>query len=294
MSELQLDNSEDIFSIDKNTLVFPINTQALKDEKTFNSNNQPSVVSEIKLQIKNLTNQYVAFRVKTTKKQNYAVNPTYTIISPNSTQTIEIAYYITYGEKIDEKGHKFKFEGFTINFSQKNLNPKDIFQEIVEKNESVHGSLKKLLVRFIEDNNYNCYLTQSQLKLKQDLQGNQNSEEDTNLGKSLYSVAQDRPQKSVLRAGGKKQPSEQTEKEMLDRLKDENQRLRDQMDNLNLNCSKLRSRIESEKKSPGQSQGTNSNKYMFKVPEMKEKKISNIVLISALVVAILFGFYLAK
>lgn len=300
MSELQIINSsESIYSVDKDLLIFPINSQTLNDfnKSTSLSKGHTTILSETRLQVTNLTSEYLAFRIKTTKKKNYAVNPTYTIIAPKRTQEVEIGFYICQGETIDEKGHKFKLEGFNIDISQKNSNPKEIFQDVVERNEQVQGTVKKLLVKFTEDNDYNCYLN-----MKQGLQsGNNNNEEDNNnnnLAKSVYSVAQDNlaapMKKSTVLRGGMQKNFAGGDEEMLEMLKNENQKLKDQMDNLNLNCSKLKQRIESEKKSPNQSSGVNSNKYIYKVPEIKEKKFSNIILIAAFIASVLFGFYLTK
>ena len=44
--------------------------------------------------VKNLVNSNVAVRTKTTKKDVYAVNPTYGIIPPNGTLEIKFVYYI--------------------------------------------------------------------------------------------------------------------------------------------------------------------------------------------------------
>ncbi len=44
--------------------------------------------------VKNLVNSNVAVRTKTTKKDVYAVNPTYGIIPPNGTLDIKFVYYI--------------------------------------------------------------------------------------------------------------------------------------------------------------------------------------------------------
>jgi hypothetical protein len=50
--------------------------------------------SECIILVKNLTNNHVAIRTKTTKKDVYAVNPTYGTINPAQTFEIKFVYYI--------------------------------------------------------------------------------------------------------------------------------------------------------------------------------------------------------
>lgn len=50
--------------------------------------------SECIVLVKNHTNSLVAIRTKTTKKDVYAVNPTYGIINPLQTFEIKFVYYI--------------------------------------------------------------------------------------------------------------------------------------------------------------------------------------------------------
>lgn len=287
MSDILIDNSENVFKIDKDVLLFRINSNRLKDFVS-HSSGHPVAISETELFVTNLTSEYLAFRTKTTKKQNYAVNPTYCVLAPGVTQKIEIAFYTSQGEKVDEKGHKFKFEGFIISQSKNNSNPKDIFSEYIQRREQVKGQTEKLLVKYIEDNNYYCNVSKSSLNLLK-----RAVDENNILAESIYSVANpvEKTSKSVLRTG--KRYNEETEKDMFERLKNENQKLKDQMDNLNSNCSNLKSRIESEKSSSSQTKST-STKFFYKVPELKQKSISNIVLIAALIGSILLGFFLVK
>jgi hypothetical protein len=44
--------------------------------------------------VKNLTGSFVAIRTKTTKKDVYAVNPTYGVIYPNGSLEIKFTYHI--------------------------------------------------------------------------------------------------------------------------------------------------------------------------------------------------------
>lgn len=50
--------------------------------------------SECIVAVKNLTNSCVAVRTKTTKKDVYAVNPTYGVIQPNGILDIKFVYFI--------------------------------------------------------------------------------------------------------------------------------------------------------------------------------------------------------
>jgi hypothetical protein len=44
--------------------------------------------------VKNLTKSFVAVRTKTTKKDVYAVNPTYGVVNAEGTLEIKFVYYI--------------------------------------------------------------------------------------------------------------------------------------------------------------------------------------------------------
>ena len=152
MSFETLIDSSEIFKIDQDIISFKMKSNNL------NTSSDPIAADEIYLNITNLTNNYLAFRTKTTKKSIYAVDPPYYIIPPNETKKLKIIFFNVPGEKLDPKGHKFRFEGFTILESEKNLYPKDLFTKYINEGKKIVGNIKKRSVKFIyenEDDNIN-------------------------------------------------------------------------------------------------------------------------------------------
>ena len=80
MTELLLNPSREIIKLNKPVLSFNVNANA-KIQK-----------SECDLKIKNLTFNYVALRIKTTKKEDYAVIPSHCIILPDDEVNVHFIY----------------------------------------------------------------------------------------------------------------------------------------------------------------------------------------------------------
>ena len=131
-SELIINQSEKLFIIEDedDTIQFKINNNSLNTniEDTSSSTIKDLILaSQTKIKIRNISNEFISFRVKTTKKKNYIVKPCYYILSPKEILNIKIIYYINRGENINIKGHKFKFEEFIISKDEKEENPKKLF-----------------------------------------------------------------------------------------------------------------------------------------------------------------------
>ena len=146
MSFDSLIDSSEIFKIDQDKISFKIKSNNL------NTSSAPIAVDELKLNITNLTNNYLSFRTKTTKKSIYAVDPSHCIIPPNETKILKIIFYNVPGEKLDPKGHKFRFEGFTILENEKDLYAKDLFTKYINEGKKIVGNIKKKSVEFIYEN----------------------------------------------------------------------------------------------------------------------------------------------
>ena len=147
-SELKMDNSKVIFELDKMSLDFQLNIKNISKEEKL----QSALTSENEIKVKNLTDNYLAFRTKTTKKLYYAVNPNYAIIPPKEILSIKIIFIIQAGEKLKLSGHKFKFEGFIISDDEKDKEPKDLFTEYIQKGNTVVGNIQKTFVQFSDIN----------------------------------------------------------------------------------------------------------------------------------------------
>ena len=155
----------ELFKLDKDILEFVISASMiskLSSVPTRASHLRP--LSELKLTITNLTSEYIAFRIKTTKKDHYAVEPTYGVLTPNGEQKIKITYYGKTGVKPNSKDHKFRVEGFIIPEEQKNENNENnkeekpklsfgLFQKENNDNSPINSIFGKITEKEIINNN---------------------------------------------------------------------------------------------------------------------------------------------
>ena len=141
-----MDKSKEIFKLDKTILSFKV------DENKMNSTKDKEAISEEEVIVTNLTEDYLALKSLTTKRVIYSVDPSYCIIPPKTEQKLKILLYSISGEKLDPKGHKFKFEGFTILESEKDSDAKALFNEYIKKGNKVVGNILKLNVQFYNEN----------------------------------------------------------------------------------------------------------------------------------------------
>lgn len=81
-------SSQEVIALDKPILVFNLSPTPTPDTSGIYGK------SECVILVRNLTNSHVAIRTKTTKKDVYAVNPTYGIVNPAQTFEIKFVYYI--------------------------------------------------------------------------------------------------------------------------------------------------------------------------------------------------------
>jgi hypothetical protein len=275
--DLIMDVSKEIFTIDKDKLCFRVNSSNLSKLSSHSSINAGNLqpLSEEEIHLKNLTSDYLAFRTKTTKKEYYAVNPTYCIIPPNGSQTLNFTFYNKQGMNLDPKGHKFKFQGFIIPESQKDKDAKDLIKDYIDKGEKVVGNEKKCGVKFIED-------SEDSGALRSDISGKSGDEENLRFSDVMQPG-------SDLKIGG------DNNKEKLEFLKREHNQLQEQVDNLKRNQELLIKRINNEKNQKS-SEGF-SNKFFYKVPAVNETKVpknTKNALIGIFILSVLVGFYLVK
>jgi len=148
-AELLLDNSKEVFQLDKDVLSFRLDTEDLSEVIS-----KKLQKSENDVKVKNITDDYIAFRTKTTKKAYYSVEPVHCVIPPKGEQIVKISFSAKEGERIKLHGHKFRFEGFVIPADEKDKNAKDIFNEYTQKGVPVVGNSQRTFVQF-SDNNEN-------------------------------------------------------------------------------------------------------------------------------------------
>ena len=114
MSELLLNPSREVIKLNKQVLSFNVNVNS-KIQK-----------SECDIKVKNLTFNYLALRVKTTRKEEYAVNPNYCMILPDGEVTIHFIMTLKTNHFSPQKA-KFKFEAIVIDNIDKDKDPKFLF-----------------------------------------------------------------------------------------------------------------------------------------------------------------------
>jgi len=148
-AELLLDNSKEVFQLDKDVLSFKLDTEDLSEVISKKLQKSENIVK-----VKNITDDYIAFRTKTTKKAYYSVEPVHCVIPPKGEQIVKISFSAKEGERIKLHGHKFRFEGFVIPADEKDKNAKDIFNEYTQKGAPVVGNSQRTFVQF-SDNNEN-------------------------------------------------------------------------------------------------------------------------------------------
>lgn len=310
--ELKMNTSKELFKIDKDILTFIIDKSYYTSQKI--SQPHKIMVSQEDLSVVNLTPNYLALRIKTTKKENYSVNPMYFIISPNGTQEVNFKLYLKSGQKPDAKGHKFKFEGFIIQESQKNEDVKFLFNDYIDKGIEVIGNVQKRNVIFKEESELVFDFEDEKEDDKEDktiLRGKNNL-----LGmstQSIYDYPDNTLQGSMMLKSIKESNDDivnlgtsnsifmdknailkkENERQEFEKLKKEYNQLKEQIDNLRINEDLLNQRIKNEKNKRTNSSGL-YDKFKYKVPEVKEKKYSKNFLIGVFVFSTLIGFYLVK
>lgn len=313
-NELKMNTSKELFKIDKEVLTFIIDKSYYHElSQKILQQDIIQVVSQEDLSVSNLTPNYLAIRIKTTKKKNYSVNPMYCIISPNGTQEINFKLYLRSGQKPNATGHKFKFEGFIIKESQKNEDAKFLFTDYTDKGIEVQGNIQKRNVIFKEEGeigNENEDEKEDEKEDKTILRGKNNP-----LGmsaQSIYDFPDSQMQGSAFIKSIKETNEElvnlgtsslfmnksvdlkkENERKEFERLKKEYNQLKEQVDNLRINEDLLNQRIKNEKKKTTNLNG-HSDKFKYKVPEVKEKNYSKNFLIGVFVFSTLLGFYLVK
>lgn len=297
--ELIIDASKELFTLDKDILSFRFN-QSILSKLSSHSSSHLQALSEENIRVTNLTSDYLAFRTKTTKKEYYSVDPTYCIISPNGQQVLNFVFYNKVGAKLDPKNHKFKFEGFIIPESEKDEDAKNLIQNYIKSGTKVVGWIKKCHSQFIEENDEG-----NNLRANNDTLGKSTSSilsnytvpEDKKFNPLLMEKIQEKEEENlrlsdIIENKNSGNILDASNKEKLENLKLKYAQLKGELENLKRNEELLKQRIYNEKNKRNEIPG--ANKFIFKVPEIKGKKLSRNLLIYIFALSVLIGFYLVK
>ena len=278
MNDSNSNNSNKIFSIDKRTIDFKINTKNSINMSS-SSISQNKITSQSFLTIKNLTSNYLAMRIRTTKKDYYGVIPTYSIIEPNSSKKITFHFCIKESllSTLNSAEHKFKFEGVELeeyNFEE----PKKIFDEISKNNLKYNIYSVKKIAEFIDLNN-NINQNNSSSKLSID----KNSTFQSNLNSNIQNNTNIKQSKNI---------ENEDENEELERLKVEYYKLKNELGNLSQNYINLKNSVDMEKY--GEIPNIYNKNLKYGLPEIKEIKIPTKFAIIFCFISIIFGYYITK
>lgn len=309
--DLIMDESKEIFKLDREIITFKIDSSSINKLSSLHNSQQYQALSEEDIRITNITSEFLAFRTKTTKKENYSVHPIYCIIPPKSIQTINIILYYKAGLKIDSKGHKFKFEAFVIPESQKNDEVKELFNDYIKKGIEVRGNIQKRNVKFIDDTE-DDQRDSNILKSSKNIMANSSASIFSNIHN--YTVAEDTKNQNLLMDKIKQKEEDNINIKLSQIIQDKNEgefdagynnivkfenlkkeynQLKEQFDNLKMNEELCKKRLYNEKNKNSKSKDSKI-KFNYKVPEDKEKKLSKNFIIGLFLFSTLIGFYLVK
>lgn len=277
MQESIYDTSDILFEVDKDVLVFtPIQSEEFERESN--------------ITVTNISNYHIAFRIKTTKKEDYTVNPTHIVISPKAKISIDFKF-LRKKHKGDLSEHKFKLDGFIISNEDKDKDAKQLFFQQEKTKARVKGNIIKMTVSF----NENMPPSSSSF---QDIGKSQNL---------LYTSATMHHSNQNTSNSNAKMDEEIIKrdrqlKEELENLKVEYYKLKNQLGTLNEKETILKNRILLENAPDSSNIKLSKHIYVISylilsyhivvLPPLVEKQISSTVSIALCIFTIILGFYL--
>ena len=151
MTELNIQEDQSLFTTDPEILIFKLDTENLLEL----SSNKSKISKELDLKVKNGYNEYLSFRIKTIKKFNFIITPSYCIIMPKEEKLIKVRFKRDEGEELKLKSYKIQLEGFIISKDDKDINAKELFDKYKKSGEKVIGKIKQIRCKFLDkyDNN---------------------------------------------------------------------------------------------------------------------------------------------
>ena len=288
-TDILLDTSSPVITVNQATLLFKINENYLSSQKNTAPKNVLIPISQTEIIITNITSNYVAYRTRITRKKYYAVEPSHLILCPNSNIKVNITYYFNPDDKFPPE-HKFRFEGIIIPNNMKNKDPREIFDDFAINKREVKGNSIKKNAEFIFDDNYeynppsvdNIRLNSSQT-LNSVISESNSSIYSNALGKSM-----ERPSRISLRNKNKTgKLRSQKEVETIDpiKLKNEYDKLKNEYDNNVKELDIIKRKINNI---------NGKNKYRYIVPDINYSSLNTKIIVILFGTAFFLGFYLTK
>ena len=151
MSELNISENIDLYTLEPNSNIieFKLDTDDISE---LSSNTTEINSKENEIKIKNNSNNYLAFKIKTTQKDNYALSSGYFILFPKNEKIITIKFRRMEGVKLKLKSHKVLIEGFAVNDEEKDLDAHELYDKYKKNKIPVVGKAIILKTKFVDKN----------------------------------------------------------------------------------------------------------------------------------------------
>ena len=141
-----------LFSLTPERLIFNLDTDNISEL----SSNTSRISKEIQIKIINISDNFAAIKIKTTKKKNYIMSPSSEfILEPKEEKEINIRFKRDENEKLKLKSHKVQFEGISIKEIDKDLSIKDLFDKYTKSENKVDIITKQIETEFFDRNGNN-------------------------------------------------------------------------------------------------------------------------------------------
>ena len=141
-----------LFSLTPERLIFNLDTDNISEL----SSNTSRISKEIQIKIINISDNFAAIKIKTTKKKNYIMSPSSEfILEPKEEKEINIRFKRDENEKLKLKSHKVQFEGIAIKEIDKDLSVKDLFDKYTKSENKVDIITKQIETEFFDRNGNN-------------------------------------------------------------------------------------------------------------------------------------------
>ena len=291
-SEILLDTSNPIITINQSSLLFKINQKNFQNQSKINTSSKELYpISQTELLLTNLTSSYIAYRTRITKKNFYSVEPSHIVISPNSNITIKITYYHNFSLPFPPEGHKFRFEGIIIPSSMKDLDSKNIYDEFAKAQTQVKGNSIRKVAEFIFDNDYYPDFTEENNKIEMSQSINNYNYNEISATSSVYSMAlgfsNERPSRIAFKNKkyNLKGINNHDNNYNSMKLKEDYEKLKEEYDNHVKELNELNSKINDIK---------SKNKYRYVVPDVKFSAVNKKMVLILFTTAFFVGFWLTK
>ena len=141
-----------LFSLTPERLIFNLDTDNISEL----SSNTSRISKEIQIKIINISDNFAAIKIKTTKKKNYIMSPSSEfILEPKEEKEINIRFKRDENEKLKLKSHKVQFEGIAIKEIDKDLSIKDLFDKYTKSENKIDIITKQIETEFFDRNGNN-------------------------------------------------------------------------------------------------------------------------------------------